>query len=139
MTLVFSVISFRLSRWPFTLSKAKALDRVQRKMVGIMLGVRLHPPESYEAFFRRKNMLISANMKRKWSAALANQIVSWKQHVDRNTANCCWAARLANFRTPAELSRLRSLNNGRPLVRADAGFTSIRWFESVKRASNHLS
>jgi len=138
-SIVFPVISFRLSRWPFTLSKAKALDRVQRKMVGIMLGVRLHPPETFEAFARRKNKLISATINKKWSVAWASQLISWKQHVDRNTAKCCRAARIAHFRTPAELSELRSLNNGRPLVRAEAGFTSMRWFESVEHASNYLS
>ena len=57
-------ISFKLSRWPFTLSKARALDRVQRKMVSIMLGVRLHPPEAFKAFSRSKNKLISATIKK---------------------------------------------------------------------------
>lgn len=82
-SLVFSVINFCESRWPFSLTKAKSLDRVQRKMVGIIVNISVHPEESRESFWRRKNTLISSFIPkhRRWSAIWAKRSVCWHEHV----------------------------------------------------------
>ena len=138
--LVFPVINFRLSRWPFSASKAKQLDRTQRKMVGVLVNVCIKADESRESFWRRRNALVSACIPRndKWSVVWAKRVKTWSDHVDRNSCGACWASNIAQFCTPVDLSVRRTLNYNRPAVRAVAGFTSLRWYESVSRANEWL-
>ena len=135
-TLVFPIINFRLSRWPFSIAKAKILDRVQRRMVGVIVNISVMPEDSKESFWRRKNKVISSLIPWhcRWSAIWAKRIVCWHEHVQRNTAGACWAHKLFSFRDPQALADLRTLNYGRPDVRAASGFTSIRWYEAVHKA-----
>ena len=44
----------------------------------------------------------------------------------------------ATSNVAADFLQLRSLSNGRPLVRSESGFTSIRWFECVEHSSRYL-
>ena len=56
-TLVFPILNFRISRWPFGVSRARDLDRVQRKMVGISLGAKPRQDEPLVTFFRREHQM----------------------------------------------------------------------------------
>ena len=60
--LVFPLISFRCSRWPWTHTKATRLDAVQRKMLSCLLGLRKGSSETLAGFVSRKNRIISAHI-----------------------------------------------------------------------------
>ena len=137
--LVFPIISFRLSRWPFNHTRATQLDRVQRNMVGIVLNCQPSETESFDRFCRRKNRLISSQIPTKWSYVWASRVVSWHAHIVRNTCNNCWSARIASFRDAQELATRRANNSsGRPETRIQSGFASVRWYESVQLASRYI-
>ena len=138
--LVLSVIRFRLSRWPFCATKAKALDIVQRKMVGHVLNYKFSPLLSVEANLRRKNRLVSnlISPNQRWSVVWATSVVKWAEHVDRNTLGMCWSAQLADILTPDCLVLRRARNHARPDTRSIAGFLSLRWYESVDSARTLL-
>ena len=91
--LVFPIINFRVTRWPFSVARAKTLDRVQRKMVGVIINISVMPEESKESFWRRKHKLINSLIPKhcRWSAIWAKRIVCWHEHVQQNGAGACWA------------------------------------------------
>lgn len=133
-SLVLSVIRFRLSRWPFCASKAKALDVVQRKMVGHILNFKFSPALSVEANLRRKQRLVSETIQVRWSRIWASSVVKWSEHVSRNTLGCCWSAQIADICTPEQLALRRAQNHARPDTRSIAGFVALRWYESINCA-----
>ena len=135
--LVCSVISFRLSRWQSCTSKAKSLDRMQRKMVGHILNFKFDPSKSVEANLRSKNKLINQHVHNKlWSRIWAKRVTSWDEHVSRNTLGYCWSAKLADVMTPKDLAYRRTQNNARLDTRSVASFVSLRWYESLQTASS---
>ena len=138
--LVFPIVEFRLARWPFSMSKARQLDSAQRKMVGILLGLRKQLNHVGETFWQQKSAAISKHIgvENKWSNIWATGVVSWSEHIARNSYDACWCAKLSEFLPPDELSQRRSQNSGRHCVRASNGFASTRWFESVENAKTWL-
>ena len=140
-SLVFPVIGFRLTRWPFALARAKALDCIQRRMVGFLLSLTKSPTESPIDFFRRKQRAVSKVIGTgKWSEIWRSRISTWHTHVLRNSFNLSWCAKIVQHRTPAELAdRRRNNASGRPGTRALPGFFSTRWWEAAERIlSNHV-
>ena len=141
LTLVQPIITFRMSRWPWTQTKAKHLDTIQKRMFQIALGLKPTPDESWSCSVRRRHTRVGEYLpsKKLWSAVWAQRVVNWQQHIDRNTNNACWSARLSNFRSPEELADRRvASSQNRPQVRIAPGFTSKRWSESVSDASDYI-
>ena len=138
--LVFPILNFRLSRWPFSVTKAKRLDHLQRKMVGIVCGVRLLAGESFEVYWRRRNRFISELIGRNtWSSIWAKRVSTWHDHVQRNTLGFCWSTQLSDCNTHEFLEARRHDNCGRPHVRSVSGWASARWYESVPVAIKYLN
>ena len=111
-------------------------------MVEKILGVRRFAGESFELYSRRKNRSISASIpfRSRWSYVWAGRVVSWDQHVQRNTAQACWAARVASHRSASELADRRAANpSGRPDVRVLSGYTSARLSESTTAAYAYVA
>ena len=111
-------------------------------MFQIALGLKPTPDESWSCFVRRRHKRVGEYLpsKKLWSAVWAQRVVNWQHHIDRNTNNACWSARLSNFRSPEELAdrRVASAQN-RPQVRIAPGFTSKRWSESVSDAADYIT
>ena len=140
-TMVFPIISFRCTRWPWTKTRARRLDAVQRKMIYIVLGIQKYATESPSEFAIRKNRFVSREIGKedKWSVLWAKRVVSWSEHVSRNTAGACWSSAIAHFRDAADLASRRAQNSsGRPQVRISAGFTSKRWYESAEECKAYM-
>ena len=105
-------------------------------MVGNILRLKKFGGESHEDYWRRKQTRVSAIIKKdgRWSKLWADRLISWHDHIKRNTLGFCWSAVIANDFSPEYLIDRRRLNNGRPHVRAVSGFSSVRWYESIGTA-----
>ena len=112
---VFPILNFRLSRWPFTLKYSRRLCTIQRKMVAVVLRVRILPGESPGCFVSRKQRAISREIPpfKSWSYIWASRVDTWALHIVRNTNNRVWAARIADFRNAEELEARRLANPSR--------------------------
>ena len=106
-------------------------------MFGVIARTQKHLDESLRAFVGRKNRLLNETIPQhqRWSFVWAKRVVSWHEHVLRNTNGACWSSQIAAHRNAGELANLRRLNNDRPAVRCAAGFTAKRWYEAVADAS----
>ena len=134
------ILLFRASRWPFCLTHAKRVDRVQRRMIKIIMALRKRESESVPQFCLRA-ATSAARTSREcglWSVRWSRSVVSWSLHVARNHNLAVWAAPLLDIRSSAELSQRRRDNGGRPGTRRDPGFIIKRWVDSVPDALNYL-
>ena len=140
-SLIFPIINFRLTRWPYTHSRGAQLDRIQRQMVGICLNLRKVSDETFEVLSRRKNARISLviEQKTRWSYVWCTRIVVWHAHVITNTAAACLSARIHDVRSTSELEQRRSENHNRPACRCFAGFSSVRWYDCVGICERHIA
>ena len=88
---------------------------MQRRMIGIILGIRMVVGESLECLGRRRTGTISALQKKfgYWSKGWACAIVGWAEHLERLANEMTWAARLPSLRAFDELAWRRQLY-GRP-------------------------
>ena len=133
------VLRFRWTRWPFGSTRAKLIDGIQRRMIGIILGLQIgdYTPEA----FARRRARIVAQWQRKmgiWSEIWAKALCGWDDHLKR-PRNCdTWPAHLRRLRTPEELSVRRLENGNRPATGSCSGWIFKRWFESVADAEDHL-
>ena len=134
------VLSFRVTRWPFLVTRARQLDTIQRKMLGILLD--LHPgPDQSAVDFIRHRAREAGRLQRQcgsWSKLWAASVMSWNDHLQREHNNATWPAQLSRLRTPQELQVRRLQLGGRPQTRAQSGWIKIRWFESIQAAQQHL-
>ena len=133
------VLCFRLTRWPFLISRARQLDAIQKKMISITLKLRMQEGETPAGFVRRRGRL-AADIQRDtgtWSQQWASQVVSWDEHLRRERNHRTWAAQLRHLRPPEELQTRRA-DFGRPLTRNEPGFIKARWYESVISAKRFL-
>ena len=88
-------------------------------MTGIILGIRKGAHEAPYLFVRRKNQLILSEIrdKQRWNVIWVQRVVALNDHVQRNTADACWSARISVFRNAADLAARRFEDaGGRPRV-----------------------
>ena len=138
---VMPVLRYRLPMWTFHKSIALEIDRMQRRMVSIVLSCKRAPTEEPPVFYRRRGSAATeAQIEQgRWSERWARAVVPWAEHVERDTATMCFVAKLGHVMPPAELSMRRSLNNGRPCTRAASGFVVRWWRDGVSADRQHLS
>ena len=134
------IILFRAPRWAFTLSNAERLNRMQRKMLRIVLPIRVIASETPESFARRSGRIVShvRRMVAPWGALWACRVISWAGHALRDTKGLCWSASILDVRSSAELSARRSLNSNRPEARKQGGWSNRRWTDGVGSAQTYL-
>ena len=132
------ILDQHASRWPFTLCRARQLDRIQRKMLSMCSVVRRDGDESDDEFYARRNRFARQLQESvgKWSHRWAKLVSSWYDHVERDP-NYSWPSQLLPVRSVTELELRRSLW-GRPRTRRRAGFLNARWTESVDTARNFI-
>ena len=126
-------LRYRFPRWTFYKSLALKLDRVQRRMILIVLATKLIEGEDLSVFYRRRAKLATAEQKsqRAWSEVWAGCVVSWGAHVLRNSGNAFFVAQLNGVMGSSELSQRRSLNSCRPCTRTSPGIIVRRWWDGV--------
>ena len=130
-----------IPRWTFYKSLALKLDRVPRRMISIVLATKRIEGEDLNVFYRRRAKLATAEQKsqRAWSEVWAGCVVSWGEHVLRNSGNACFVAQLNGIMPNSELSERRSLNSGRPCTRTSPGFIVRRWWDGFDNSQLLLS
>ena len=139
--LVFPVVSYRFVRWPFSRTRAARLDKIQTEMTAIVLGIRKLEGETPQAYAHRRNKEVRSAIPflDRWSTVWAQRILSWYQHVDRNTMSACWVSNIWHVKTPEDLEKRRRDNSSRrPSVRCVPGWGALRWTESISSAENHI-
>ena len=101
---------FRWTRWAFTITRAKALDTMQRRMLHIILGLRILADESPEYFIRRRARITTQFQEKIgfWSVRWAMSISNWSDHLARDRNAASWPAMLSKLRTPDELAIRRA-------------------------------
>ena len=134
------ILSFRWARWPFHMSVAKDLDRLQRNMLRQIFRCVRFPGETDAFYFRRSARYVGAIQREigSWSREWALSICLWAAHLMRNTKHSVWSAQLLNVRPASELQLLRSQNAGSPMTRISSGYCAKRWSESVINAIAYL-
>ena len=140
-SLVFPILNFRISRWPFSHRWGNLLDRTQRAMIARCLNLKCSTDESFDAFSRRKNRVICQCItpENRWSYVWCTRITTWHAHVMRNTNSSCLSSRIVEIRSPSELEARRRDNNNRPAVRCFSGFSSTRWYDCVPVAQAYVA
>ena len=133
------ILVYRLTRYPFTITMAENLDRLQRKMISIAMGLRKGVDEEPAHFIRRRGREAAVFQRDmgKWSRLWANLVVGWSGHVERNTSKRSWSSKILHIRDNAELAWRRA-DMGRPFTRSKLGFIYRRWWESVEHARSFL-
>ena len=135
------ILRFRWRRWPFTITRARYLDRLQRRMIAIVIAVRPLADEECLSFIRRCNRAVSTLQRSigAWSTQWAQGLVGWDDHLQRaNNANT-WAAHLRHLLTPEDLECRRMLNGRRPVTRNRSGWICTRWFEQISCAKTYIA
>ena len=112
------ILVSRLSRYPFTVTMADKLDRLQRKMIAIAMGLRKGADEEPAQFIRRRGReagVLQTSMGR-WSRLWGHLVVGWAAHVERNTSKRSWSYKIIHIRNNEELAWRRA-DMGRPYTR----------------------
>ena len=131
---VLPVLTFRMPRWSFVESHAKQLDSIQRKMISIILALRPEVGESVEQFVRRRAREVARIQRSQvpWSVRWSRAVLAWGRHVERNTANNCFASHLLEVRSQDELRWRRASFSNRPNTRSFSGFNPRRWLDGLE-------
>ena len=108
---VLPVLMFRASGWPFQESLAKAIDKVQIRMIAILQPVPRLTTEPDAEYHRRRCRMAGTLAHRQglWSTVWAKRVVSWHGHVERNHIKTMWSKNLMAFHDERWLQSQRSL------------------------------
>ena len=126
-------------RWPYTKTRTKAVDQLQRRML-LMCSFLIpdHAESSIDfATRRRRNARRLQDDMGKWSLRWARQTCKWHEHLLRDP-NHSWASQLLTVKSVEELKHRRWLWN-RPRTRKLSGFMNARWSEQLQRAKEACS
>ena len=133
------VLDQHCSRWPFTMHRAGHLDRLQRKMLASCMRIQPLPEEDAGSYMRRRGRSAGTLQRQLglWSVRWARQVTQWHAHICRDRNGLTWMAQLQALRSP-EMLNWRRAEYRRPCTRAQPGFCSARWYESVPIAQQWL-
>ena len=135
-----TIAQFRWSRWPYQKSYAQRLDAAQRKMLGALFDVRPSQGEPYDAFVERRHRETGhfASKCGRRSAAWAQGIISWNEHLRRGHDHGAWSPKLLDWHDTSWLALQRLFNSSgvesRTRTRAYRGAVHKRWQESLDDA-----
>ena len=137
------VLMWRVSRWPWQQTTAIALDRIQNKMISIVLRVPRMPHESGEVYVRRSRRIVADHVFTvgKWSLMWAERVISWHEHVMRHNSFAqvilsTMAESWLQSRRALYLSQTCTLDAGRTGTRENQGRPQVRWLAGISLASS---
>ena len=116
------------------------VDKLQRKVVGILLDIRRLPHEDWKAFRARRASSLRRHIdfEDRWSTFVARRIASWNAHARRNHAES-WPGYLLSYRDSDFFAQLRAASSGTNIdTRLRPGKPCTRYFEGVRLAMEHL-
>ena len=134
---------WKVSRWPFQKTVAIELDKVQCKMIAMILPCPRARDESLDHYCRRR-LRQARNVSQKlgfWSALWAQRVCNWEQHLQRGERYSHICTRLLYFHcedwlqeqrrafvpTSSERINANSLFSGRTGTRLNIGRPQVRW------------
>lgn len=152
---VMPLFEYRCSRWPPQRQVAEELDRVQRKIVSVILQLPREPGEDADRYVRRRGRIAARHCRKHglWSTRWFNRAVKWDQHLARAHNPNIWATKLRSFRdrewfiirrsmfapSIASPSSQASCIAGRTETRAYRGCVHCRWHDGIQYARNSQS
>jgi hypothetical protein len=144
------VIAFRAAGWAYQETIAGRMDKLQRKLVALLIPIRFQFGDIPSEYFRRKSTLASGACDGvgRWSLRWASLVLGWDGHVVRNSSGIQWGAFLADLRSSQWLIERRSLfapassSNprawtalaGRTATRSAGGMVATRWRDGLESA-----
>ena len=139
---VAAIFRYKCSRWPAQESYAKEMDKLQNKMVAILMRVPRYPGELSHECVRRRNHTASCHARttKRWSQIWYSRVLSWHEHLKRPANKHSWAAQTLLFRGEAFLQEQRVSHNsgsalaGRTGTRSKRGVVHMRWHDGIKVA-----
>lgn len=121
------------------------IDRLQRKMMVILLKCPLLPGECPEAYVLRRNKRVSTLCKEHglWSVRHHKWVLAWRDHITRPANAKSWPAILYRYRGLDWLVQRRLQMGSNPLAgrtgaRSSAGHVATRWHDGIRFAELKL-
>ena len=132
-------LTYRASRWPPQKFIRSAVDKLQRKMTGILLRLEVSPNETPADFNRRRGRVAGSYCKKAgwWSDTWFKRAILWDEHVNRAHQHRSWCAPLLLWRDSLWLQERRlargsaSSAAGRTATRSYHGRVHARWQEAI--------
>ena len=148
---VFSVASFRFSRWPPQQQIAKELDRVQIRMYVLMLNERLRPDESVSGWVKRRMTSARGVVKSIgfWSHKWFERAKKWDEHIERHDELIVSPLRVWKGEQWLQDQRVKllplfsrvtgrlSMSAGVTGTRIAKGRVQARWHDGISYAKEH--
>jgi len=138
--MVLPVIRYRWTRWPWTLWRARLLDKLQRKMISMCISYLPQASAESSDYFRGRAKFAGNLAKQAgcWSTLWATDVVKWDEHRHRERNRWSWGNVLLKVRPRDELAWRRASFNGRPRTRACQGWACRRWHDGLEEAKTFL-
>ena len=138
---------FKCTRWPPQRNIALEFDKVQNKMVAVLMRVPRLPGEPAHEYVRRRNHAASCQTRAvgKWSDTWYKRVVNWKDHLERPRNAHSWPAQLLHYRGEGFLQQTRVDNNsasalaGSTRTRAMRGIVHTRWHDGANLAASRCN
>ena len=134
-------LDYRCSWWPPQPAIAKELDRMQTRMMAVIMQLPRVSDETPADFVRRRNRLAASECRTigRWSIHWYKRAVQWDNHIARNHSPTCWPMLLRDFHDDSWLLEQRAANNFHGAqTRASPGRPPMRWQEGVALARAQL-
>ena len=148
------IVSFRSNNWPFCKHIADAMDALQTLAISLAAAIPPMDGEPVSEFHRRraKTAGVAAAARGRWSLRWAKQVMSWDEHVRRNSTGRLWGAAVLELRPDSWLRQQRrrfvpfisraihplSDEAGRLGTRARRGQPAKRWEEGASDAREYV-
>ena len=139
-------LDFRNTRWPAHQKLSTEQDRLQRKMVACIMGMKMIPGDTPEMFIRKRNRTVTAVCEEQglWSKRHCKRLIQWRDHISRSRNAHSWPAVLHEYRGFQWLLERRIERGSGPLAgrtgtRAEAGHVATRWHDGVRFAERYLN
>ena len=134
---------YRCSRWPPQQQVKLQIDRLQRKMLAILLHIRPAAGESVEQYCRRRGRIAKVHSVKMglWSRRWFQRAVNWNNHLMRARNSHLWSHWLLLWRDQRWLQARRldmgssSCLGGRTGTRTFRGKPMPRWHDGIELAS----
>ena len=131
------VLAHRCARWPPQPQVATALDRMQTKMMAVLLRTVPNEGESPADYCRRRNQIAAKECRARgqWSKFWYLRSVAWDDHLERAHCPESWPTQLRSVNDATWLDTLRALNGGgRTRTRVCRGRPAMRWSDGIDHA-----
>lgn len=120
---VLPVLTYRMPHWPWATTTATALDRLQRRMLSVVLQVRPYLYEEVNVFVRRRDRMAAKLQDEagRRSAVYSTRLANWAAHVHRRPP----AQSVRQLLARGDVSRTETRLRGPVQRRWDEGLAAV--------------